>query len=124
MLVWHLNTAFISPFKLFFFVSLFPLKENQQRERVVGFDVEIEDNNERKTGLRRRDTPYYKKNKRIIKDDQSRDKVLEILAQIAAKKEGGDGQVIHTEVTVHTILPMAVRPTGLTSHIFWIQLKN
>ena len=66
--------------------------ENQQRERVVGFDVEIEDNNERKTGLRRRDTPYYKKNKRIIKDDQSRDKVLEILAQIAAKKEGGDGQ--------------------------------
>ena len=64
---------------------------------MVGFDVEIEDNNERKTGLRRRDTPYYKKNKRIIKDDQSRDKVLEILAQIAAKKEGGDGQV--TEIT-------------------------
>jgi nitrogen regulatory protein PII len=65
----------------------------------LSITVEIEDNNERKTGLRRRDTPYYKKNKRIIKDDQSRDKVLEILAQIAAKKEGGDGQVIHTEVT-------------------------
>lgn len=76
---------------------------------MVGFDVEIEDNNERKTGLRRRDTPYYKKNKRIIKDDQSRDKVLEILAQIAAKKEGGDGQVIHV-VAGHQILPMSLHP--------------
>lgn len=61
---------------------------------MVGFDVETEDNSERKTGLRRRDTPYYKKNKRVnLKDEQSRDKVLEILAQIAAKKEGGDTQV-------------------------------
>ncbi|CAC5374967.1 SCRIB [Mytilus coruscus] len=68
-------------------------EENQYREKVVGFDVKTEENTERTTGLRRRDTPYYKKNKRVnLKDEQSRDKVLEILAQIAAKKEGGETQ--------------------------------
>ncbi|XP_063407085.1 protein scribble homolog isoform X9 [Mytilus trossulus] len=67
--------------------------ENGYREKVVGFDVKTEENTERTTGLRRRDTPYYKKNKRVnLKDEQSRDKVLEILAQIAAKKDGGETQ--------------------------------
>ncbi|CAG2189762.1 SCRIB [Mytilus edulis] len=68
-------------------------EENGYREKVVGFDVKTEENTERTTGLRRRDTPYYKKNKRVnLKDEQSRDKVLEILAQIAAKKDGGETQ--------------------------------
>ncbi|OWF53429.1 Leucine-rich repeat-containing protein 1 [Mizuhopecten yessoensis] len=57
------------------------------RPRKVGFDPEIEEHPDHKMGLRRRDTPHHRKNKRIIHNDETKEKVLEILAQAAAQKE-------------------------------------
>ncbi|XP_060069115.1 protein scribble homolog [Ylistrum balloti] len=57
------------------------------RPRKVGFDPEIEEHPDRKIGLRRRDTPHHRKNKRIIHNEETKEKVLEILAQAAAQKE-------------------------------------
>ncbi|XP_069106996.1 protein scribble homolog isoform X4 [Argopecten irradians] len=61
--------------------------EDIYRPRKVGFDPEIEEHPDRKMGLRRRDTPHHRKNKRIIHNEETKEKVLEILAQAAAQKE-------------------------------------
>ncbi|XP_033726750.1 protein scribble homolog [Pecten maximus] len=61
--------------------------DNIYRPRKVGFDPEIEEHPDRKMGLRRRDTPHHRKNKRIIHNEETKEKVLEILAQAAAQKE-------------------------------------
>ena len=42
---------------------------------------------EKKTPLRRRDTPHHKKGKRIVITDEAKDKVLQILAQTAKKED-------------------------------------
>ena len=67
-------------------------------ERRVGFDPELEDAPERHIGLRRRDTPHHRKNKRIIQNDETKEKVLEILAQAAAKKNNAADTPVKLEV--------------------------
>lgn len=52
------------------------------QEKRVGFSSDLDlDEDERKTPLRRRDTPHHKKGKRIVISEDAKDKVLEILAQ-------------------------------------------
>ncbi|KAL5013626.1 hypothetical protein ScPMuIL_007896, partial [Solemya velum] len=68
------------------------------RERKVGFAEDVEEQNERKTGLRRRDTPHHKKGKRINQAEDSKEKVLEILAQVAKQNEKPDSSSETEEV--------------------------
>ncbi|WAR16308.1 hypothetical protein MAR_030902 [Mya arenaria] len=65
------------------------------QEKRVGFasDLDFEED-DRKTPLRRRDTPHHKKGKRIVITDDAKDKVLEILAQ---KKQ--DNSIFISRVT-------------------------
>lgn len=62
-------------------------EDSMYHERRVGFTSELDfQEDERKTPLRRRDTPHHKKGKKIIISDDAKDKVLEILAA-KTKKE-------------------------------------
>ena len=59
-------------------------------ERRVGFaasELDVDEEMEKKTPLRRRDTPHHKKGKRIVITDEAKDKVLQILAQTAKKED-------------------------------------
>lgn len=58
------------------------------KEKTVGFasDLDFEED-ERKTPLRRRDTPHHKKGKRIVISDDAKDRVLEILAKTTQKEK-------------------------------------
>ncbi|KAK3088695.1 hypothetical protein FSP39_022487 [Pinctada imbricata] len=66
--------------------------EDYPERRTVGFDVNEDEQPERNTRLRRRDTPFYKRDKRINRDksEESKEEVLQILAKLKAKKDGGD----------------------------------
>ncbi|XP_052763197.1 protein scribble homolog isoform X7 [Mya arenaria] len=68
------------------------------QEKRVGFasDLDFEED-DRKTPLRRRDTPHHKKGKRIVITDDAKDKVLEILAQ---KKQDNETEVVEEEIRV------------------------
>ncbi|XP_059150020.1 protein scribble homolog isoform X4 [Physella acuta] len=61
-------------------------EESLQRDKKVEFAPEVEEES-KDHRLRRRDTPHYLKNKRVNKDDESEQKVLEILAQAAKQRE-------------------------------------
>lgn len=64
---------------------------DQDVEKHVGFDTDIDDQSDRPNKLHRRDTPHHLKNKRINLTDSQKDheKVLAILAQ-SEKKEHSD----------------------------------
>ncbi|CAL1294500.1 unnamed protein product [Larinioides sclopetarius] len=61
--------------------------EEEEGEKHVGFDTDVEDQNDRPNKLHRRDTPHHLKNKRINLIDSQKDheKVLAILAQAERK---------------------------------------
>ncbi|XP_055942822.1 protein scribble homolog isoform X2 [Argiope bruennichi] len=61
--------------------------EDEEGEKHVGFDTDVEDQNDRPNKLHRRDTPHHLKNKRINLIDSQKDheKVLAILAQAERK---------------------------------------
>lgn len=61
--------------------------EDLYQEKHVGFTPDLDEDGERKTVLRRRDTPHHKKGKRIVITDDAKDKVLEILAQKSQKEQ-------------------------------------
>ncbi|KAK3576946.1 hypothetical protein CHS0354_017620 [Potamilus streckersoni] len=61
---------------------------NKHVEKRVGFAADVEDEKEKITPLRRRDTPHHKKNKRIVQNEEAKEKVLEILAKVGAKPPG------------------------------------
>ena len=63
--------------------------EDDYQPRTVGFSAmpDLDDEMEKKTPLRRRDTPHHKKGKRIVMTDEGKDRVLEILAQTAKKED-------------------------------------
>jgi hypothetical protein len=62
-------------------------EEYTYQERTVGFTQDLDfDEDERKTPLRRRDTPHHKKGKRIVISDDAKDRVLEILAKTTQKE--------------------------------------
>ena len=65
------------------------MEDSMYHEKRVGFISDVDEEDERKTPLRRRDTPHHKKGKRIVISDSEKDKVLEILAQ----KTQPDGDV-------------------------------
>ena len=64
-------------------------EEDPGERRVVGFAAQgdFDDEMERKTPLRRRDTPHHKKGKRIVITDEGKDRVLEILAKTAKRED-------------------------------------
>lgn len=53
----------------------------------MGFAPDVEEEPNKDHRLRRRDTPHYLKNKRVIKEEDDQQKVLEILAQVQAQKD-------------------------------------
>ncbi|XP_053382330.1 protein scribble homolog isoform X4 [Mercenaria mercenaria] len=71
------------------------------QERTVGFTQDFDfDEDERKTPLRRRDTPHHKKGKRIVISDDAKDRVLEILAK-TSQKEQEEQEIIEEEYTIN-----------------------
>ncbi|CAL1532219.1 unnamed protein product [Lymnaea stagnalis] len=58
-----------------------------QRDRKVEFAPDVDEDMSKDHRLRRRDTPHYLKNKRVNKEDDAEQKVLEILAQAAKQRE-------------------------------------
>ena len=53
----------------------------------MSFTNDTEDEPERDHRWRRRDTPHYRKNQRVNKEDDSEHTVQQILAEAAAQKE-------------------------------------
>ncbi|KAJ8321664.1 hypothetical protein KUTeg_000135 [Tegillarca granosa] len=85
------------------------------RERKVGFAPEIEDQTERKIGLKRTKTPHHKKNKRIFQNEDSKEKVLEILAALKDNKKPDENEPLMGEVEPPTDvmpppLPLSPQP--------------
>ncbi|XP_060556221.1 protein scribble homolog [Ruditapes philippinarum] len=76
-------------------------EEYTYQERTVGFTQDLDfDEDERKTPLRRRDTPHHKKGKRIVISDDAKDRVLEILAK-TTQKELEEQEIIEEEYTIN-----------------------
>ncbi|KAL4217947.1 Leucine-rich repeat-containing protein [Mactra antiquata] len=76
------------------------MDDDLYQEKRVGFPVDLDfDEDERKTPLRRRDTPHHKKGKRIVISDDAKDKVLEILAQ--KTKQDEEQEIIEEEYTIN-----------------------
>ena len=58
-----------------------------KRDKKVGFAPEVPEEPTKDYHFRRRDTPHYLKNKRVNKEEDGEQKVLEILAQAAKQRE-------------------------------------
>ena len=71
-----------------YFTPLYIYLQNLQRDRKVGFAPEVDEESSKDHRLRRRDTPHYLKNKRVHKEEDAEQKVLEILAQAAKQRDG------------------------------------
>uniref|UniRef100_A0A2C9LYT1 PDZ domain-containing protein n=1 Tax=Biomphalaria glabrata TaxID=6526 RepID=A0A2C9LYT1_BIOGL len=61
--------------------------ENILRDKKVEFAPDIDEDVNKDHRLRRRDTPHYLKNKRVNKEEDAEQKVLEILAQVSKQRE-------------------------------------
>ncbi|KAH9491965.1 hypothetical protein Btru_026900 [Bulinus truncatus] len=62
-------------------------EESVLRDKKVEFAPDVDEDLNKDHRLRRRDTPHYLKNKRVNKEDDAEQKVLEILAQVSKQRE-------------------------------------
>ncbi|BFZ20895.1 hypothetical protein BsWGS_23932 [Bradybaena similaris] len=99
--------------------------ESVIRDRKVGFAPDSEKLSEDHK-LRRRDTPHYLKNKRVNKEDDAEQKVLEILAQAAKNRDNAAMSPVVKPPELETMsvqapatqqMPVKVQEEELTTHI-------
>ncbi|KAK3780634.1 hypothetical protein RRG08_044858 [Elysia crispata] len=100
--------------------------DNLQRDRKVGFAPEVDEESSKDHRLRRRDTPHYLKNKRVHKEEDAEQKVLEILAQAAKQRDGAALSPVVKPPELETMtapapatqqLPVEVQEEEITIHI-------
>ncbi|GFS11251.1 protein lap4 [Elysia marginata] len=101
-------------------------EDNPQRDRKVGFAPEVDEESSKDHRLRRRDTPHYLKNKRVHKEEDAEQKVLEILAQAAKQRDGAALSPVVKPPELETMvapapatqqLPVEVQEEEITIHI-------
>ncbi|CAG5126325.1 unnamed protein product, partial [Candidula unifasciata] len=99
--------------------------ESVLRDRKVGFAPDSEKLSEDHK-LRRRDTPHYLKNKRVNKEEDAEQKVLEILAQAAKNRDNAamspvvkppELEVMSVQAPATQQMPVKVQEEELTTYI-------